>query len=95
MSITATVHLDPKLFWRLAEVAERHDMRVDEYLAELAAQAALRRGSDGLDCVTVRWRRGWTDKQIAADLGWTNEAVATKRRALGFPPNKRTRGQAA
>lgn len=88
--VSTKVTMPGDLFWKLSEIAEKCDMRVDQYLIELGKAATHRRSPEDLDPVMVRWRKGWTDKEIAADLGWTNLSVAERRqRVLGVPANKR------
>lgn len=87
--ITVPVKLPARLFSKLADLGEVLDMRVDELLIELAAQALARKAPHLSDPIVSRWREGWTDKQIAADLDFTNRQVADRRRQLGLPANSR------
>lgn len=85
----ASVEIEDKTFWELAALAERYDMRVDEYLAELAFIVASQGRPLELDQVASRVRRGMTDKEIARELGMTNAAVSSRRQRAGLAANKR------
>lgn len=91
-AMKVTVTLPARLFNKLADLGEVYDMRVDELLIELSAQALARRAPDLSHPVVARWREGMSDKQIAADLGMTNAAVADARRRHGLPANSRRGG---
>lgn len=86
--IRVPVDLDERAFWRLAELAEAHDMTVPKYLAELGTNAATRITAH-VDEVSLLWRTGMTDAGIARELGWTNAKVARHRQALGLPAQKK------
>lgn len=88
------MNLPDALFNKLADLGELYDMRVDELMLELSAQALARRAPDLSHPVVSRWRQGMTDKQIAADLDWTNAAVSDARRRRGLPANSRRNGVA-
>ena len=87
--IRTPVDLDERTFWALAAVAESYGMKVNEYLADVAAAVSKRRLPSDIDPVIVRWRSGLSDSEIAAELGMTNLAVATRRRRFGYPANRR------
>lgn len=87
----ASVDIDDATFWKLANHAEQYDMRVDEYLSELAFIASRQHRPPEVDPVLSRVRRGLTDKAIARELGMTNHAVSSRRQRAGFPANKRKR----
>jgi hypothetical protein len=82
--------MDDALFWRLAGAAEDAGMRVDQWLVRLATTFDYKDPEDA-GAVAGRWRRGKCDADIARELGWTNLRVATLRRELGLPANKRKR----
>lgn len=86
-SIKVTVTMPERLFSKLADLGEVYDMRVDELLIELSAQALAKRAPDLSNPIVSRWREGWSDKLIAIDLGMTNAAVADQRRKFGLPAN--------
>lgn len=88
-----TVDVEDLTFWKLAAIAENYDMRVDEFLNELAVSASKRRVDAEVDPVSMRWRTGMTDAQIAAELSMTNRAVSERRRSYGLPANKKPRNQ--
>lgn len=88
-TVTVSVRLPARLFSKLADLGELLDMRVDELLIEIGAQHLTRKAPTLSDPVVSRWREGWTDKQIAADLGWTNSQVSDRRRRVGLPANSR------
>ena len=88
-SMKVTVTLPARLFNKLADLGEVYDMRVDELLIELSAQALAKRAPDLSHPVVARWREGMSDAQIAADLNMTNAAVADSRRRHGLPANSR------
>lgn len=85
------VAIPERTFWQLAERAELLDMRVPDYLADLAMAAAVGKVPTDTDPVVVLVRQGLTDREIARELGWTNLAVATRRRQYGMPANRRGR----
>lgn len=87
----ATVRMDSETFWKVAGIAEKFDMRVDEYLAELAVVASHRQLPAMEDPVVVRWRMGWSDREIARELAMTNEQVARRRQRFGLPANRKFR----
>lgn len=91
--MTTQVKLDARTFWKLAAIAEQHGMRVDQYMVELASIAANRRTTKGTTAVGELWVKGMSDAQMAAELGWTNQAVSTQRRSLGLSANKRNTKQ--
>lgn len=71
----------------LHRVAEKYHTTVETLVAEL-----VRRGlqpGPKVFSITELWQAGFTDAQIAAELGMTNTAVATQRRRAGLPANKR------
>ena len=86
-----SVRLEPDLFWKLAALAEKFDMRVDQYMVELATVASRRTVPDVIDPVIVRWRQGWSDRMIARELNLTNDAVGVRRRRFGVPANRKSR----
>lgn len=83
-----SVELDPTVFDRLALLASKHDLRVDQYLARLGGRLVKRRVTSTDDALVVLWRTGAPDKVIAAELNMTNAAVADKRRQFGYPANR-------
>lgn len=87
--VKVTFQIPDAVFWGIAAVAEQQDMKVHEYLVEIAASVNSRRLTVDTDPVAVRWRQGQTDKQIAAALGMTNQAVSMRRRGHGYPANKK------
>lgn len=87
--IRVPVDIPELTFWRLAAVAEQYDMKVPDYLAEIALAASRRQDPLVVDPVIVWWRLGLTDKQIAGELGLTNAAVGDRRRRGGFAANRR------
>lgn len=89
----ATVRLEPETFWKIAGIAEQFNMRVDQYLAEMASVASRRKLPDDMDPILVRWRMGWSDREIAREFGLTNEAVAGRRRRAGLPANRKFRSE--
>ena len=89
------VDLDELTFWKLAAIAELHDMKVADYLAEIAVVASRAKTPMDSDPILWRWRDGLTDKRIAAELGLTNAAVSRHRRSFGLPANKVTNREAA
>ena len=89
----ATVRMDSQTFWKVAAIAEQFEMRVDEYLAELAVVASRRKLPPEMDPVIIRWRMGWSDREIARELAMTNEAVADRRRRYGLPANRKFRAE--
>lgn len=79
--------LPDKAFYRLAAGAEQYGMTTAELIADLTLAAIRRIPEGGADPVVARWRKGWPDKQIAADLNLTNLRVANVRRKYGLPAN--------
>lgn len=93
--IRTVVDLDAVTFWKLAAIAETHDMRVPDYLTEIAVVASRAKRPLLDDPIIRRWREGSTDKQIAAELGLTNAAVARHRQARRLPANRNTNKEAS
>ena len=91
-SIKVTVTMPERLFSKLADLGEVYDMRVDELMLELSAQALAKRAPDLSHPVVSRWREGWSDRLIAIDLGMTNASVAHQRRKHGLPANSNRGG---
>jgi len=83
-----SVDVEDLTFWKLAAIAERYEMRVDEFMQELALSASNRRVDAEVDPVAMRWRQGLSDKEIARELGMTNQAVSVRRRSHGLPANR-------
>lgn len=81
------LNLPDKAFWRLAAEAEQFGMSTAELIADLTLVSIRRIPEGQADPVVVRWRKGWPDKQIAAELNMTNSAVAFRRRKYGLPAN--------
>lgn len=81
------VRIPSRLLTKLADLADAHDMRINDFLLELGIQALHRRAPDISNPVVSRWADGWTDRQIAADLGMTNAAVAAQRRKFNLFAN--------
>jgi len=93
--VRTPVDLDKTTFWKLAAIAEVHDMKVSDYLAEIAVVASRAKTPWDSDPILWRWRDGLTDKRIAAELGLTNAAVSRHRRSFGLPANKVTNREVA
>lgn len=89
--IEVAVKLDDSLFWKLADIAEQFDMRVDQYLVEIASTSAKQKLLPIDDPVVTRWRTGMSDREIARELTMTNEAVHRRRRKFGLPANRKFR----
>jgi len=85
--VRVELNLPDKAFWRLAAEAEHYGMSTAELIADLTLVWIRRIPEGGADPVVARWRKGWTDKQIAADLDMTNSSVAFRRRKYGLPAN--------
>lgn len=86
-AVRIPIDLDSQVFWKLAELAELRDMKVNEYMVELAEVASRRKLHVDSDPVVRLWRQGKTDRQICADLGMTRAAVGDRRRSFGLPAN--------
>jgi hypothetical protein len=86
--VRTVVDLDAHTFWKLAAIAEVHEMKVAEYLAEIAVVASRAKTPMDSDPILWRWRDGLTDKQIASELGLTNARVSSYRRGFGLPANR-------
>lgn len=92
------IELDPKLVWRLDEVAERRGVSAAELAAEVVEKAFVQRPSK-LALAGERTRaevarlhaEGLTDVEIAERIGRVQEHVARTRRVLGLKPNRRRR----
>lgn len=82
------VEIPDDAFWKIATVAEKFEMKVHEYAAEVVITAAAGRTLHETDPVVAAWRAGDTDAEIARRLDMTNAAVATRRRSFGLPANK-------
>lgn len=89
IGVEVMVKLDDSLFWKLAGIAEQFDMRVDQYLSEVASVASRRKQPSDSDPVLMWWRQGLTDREICAELGLTRETVGDRRRRIGLPANRR------
>lgn len=89
------VEIPDVVFWKVAGMAEQHDMTVPNYLAELAFAASKARSPLVNDPIIMRWRAGLSDREIAAELNITNSQVSTRRRLYGFPANRSRRSIAA
>ena len=84
---------DP-LWFRLATIAEERNRTIAAIFEEACtAYVAMHNpiAEDRQDQVLRLWREGCTDRVIAARLGWTNHAVAARRRRLGLPPHRQPR----
>lgn len=81
------LQLPPKAVSRLADEADQYGMTVAELVADLTLVWIRRIPEGAADPIVARWRKGWTDKQIAADLDLTNLRVANVRRKYGLPAN--------
>jgi hypothetical protein len=86
------VEIPDDAFWKVAEIAERFEMKVPEYAAEAVITAAAGKTLHETDPVVAAWRVGDTDAEIARRLDMTNAAVATRRRSYGLPANRRKKG---
>jgi hypothetical protein len=92
-TITIPVALNPRTVWKLGELAESRNVRIADYLQEIAV-AVSHTTHDGLpDPIAARWALGLPDRTIAAELSMTNLAVPTRRRSLGLPANHLPRNQ--
>lgn len=73
----------------LNDVATARGESVTSFLESLAYRIA--RGVQGTDEVALLWALGFTDKQIAFELGRTNHSVAQRRQRLRLPANRTTK----
>ena len=91
-----SVKLDPKLVWRLGELAEVRGVSTSEVVAELLAGVAapavvgqLTAEGDQTRAEVARLHGlGLTDDEIAERVGRVREHVARVRRRLGLKMNK-------
>ena len=91
-----SVKLDPKLVWRLGELAEARGLSTSEVVAELLAGGASPAGKVYLTTEGDQTRAevarlhglGFTDEQIAERVGRVREHVARVRRRLGLKVNR-------
>jgi hypothetical protein len=81
------IELPDRVWGHLVSRADAEGITSRELL--VAAIEGLVPEVSGRDSVSVLWSRGLADAEIAAELGWTNEAVARVRRRRKLPANKR------
>lgn len=82
-----TVDLDPKDVWRIQAKADQLGLTPGAVLREELAQR--KQGEELRSTIRELVIAGWCDADIAARIGATNHAVATIRRRLQLPANRR------
>lgn len=87
------VEVPDEVFWKIAPIAEAHELKVPEYTADLLVAHSLRPMPQDIDPILRLWRMGRSDRQIASQLGMTNAAVSSRRQRMHLPANKHPRGQ--
>lgn len=87
-TITIPVVLTQRTMWRLGELAESRNIKIADYLKEIAVAVSRTNDAGETDPIATRWSLGLPDRTIAAELGMTNLAVATHRRSLHLPANR-------
>lgn len=85
-----TVDLPPRIFWRIADLAERRGTTVAQILVEGTAPFA-RYDKPVNEQVRELHQLGFTDGDIAYKTGLTRTSVAERRRRMGLLPNKQRR----
>lgn len=88
--ISVPVELSPGVYARLRDLSHARGETVTSLL-EAAAYRIARRDIT-TDEVGVLWSMGFTDRQIAYELDWTNHKVAAARQRLQLPANKKAKG---
>jgi hypothetical protein len=83
-----TVDIPDRDYWRIATVAEQRGIRVGEIVSAAAASIA-NVAVKPCDVVKGLVLAGFPDGEISKRTGMTVLAIATHRRALGLPPNRR------
>lgn len=88
------VDLDPKLIWRLGEVAEKHSVTVDQLVTGvLVNRLQLRRMTprkpERQARIVELHGEGFTDMEIAERLECVREYVVQIRRRHGLKPNRK------
>lgn len=89
--VSGVVMLPPAAYWRLAARAERSGRTVTEEISAALVQLTAEEGDPDDDELYRLWKRGLADREIARELGWTNERVADLRRRRGMPANRKQR----
>lgn len=79
------VDLSDSVYARLREMTLARGESVTSFLTTLAYREARALQHDE---VAILWAQGFTDRQIAYELGWTNIRVANRRRAYNLPANR-------
>lgn len=91
------LRLEPRVLWRLTEMAERRGMRLSEFAVDVLERQLPRASGRQVQAQETRDRvlalhgEGFTDKEIAAQVGRVEEHVARLRRVAGLSPNKERR----
>jgi hypothetical protein len=83
------IKVPASVLFRLEDIAERRGMTLSQYLVQagLAVAGVAKASAGGADSVRDLHAAGLADKQIAARLGMTNQAVARRRHVLGLKAN--------
>ncbi len=88
--------LDPKLVWRAETAAEREGKTLSQYLSGILREPETVRHGRVPEPVSERTRlevirlhgEGFTDTEIALQVGRVREHVARLRRGAGLKPNE-------
>jgi DNA-directed RNA polymerase specialized sigma24 family protein len=88
------VDLDPKLIWRLGELAEKNSVTVDQLVAgvlvnRLQLRRATPRRPERQARIVELHGEGFTDVEIAERLECVREYVVQIRRRHGLKPNRK------
>ena len=88
------VDLDPKLIWRLGEVAEKNGVTVDQIVAgllvnRLQQRRVTPRKPERQARIVELHGEGFTDVEIAEQLECVREYVVQIRRRHGLKPNRK------
>jgi len=78
--------LPASVYVRIEQIAQARGENVETFLQQIAYR--ITRASDHDDLV-ILWSMGWSDKEIADELGIPRSNIADRRRDRGLPANRK------